>query len=88
MCSVTTVPHLIVPPHVELIGPEDTVLAATSTSLDISHTLDPVLASYAGDQYVCQTALEIESLDIFLESQSNVYTVNVQSKIILFIWLN
>ena len=81
VCSVTTVPHLIVPPRVELVGPGDTVLAATSTALNLSHTLDPVLASYAGHQYVCKAVLEIELLDISLQSQSNAYTLNVQSKI-------
>lgn len=77
---MTAVPHFIKLPHVELIGPGDIVLAATSTNLNLTHTIDTVLASYAGQQYVCKTVLEIDSVDIHLQSFSDAYTINVQSK--------
>ena len=77
-CSVTVVPHLTSTPRVELSGPEDVVLA-TGTNLTLTHTLDPVLVSSAGQQYVCKTELEIESLGVLQSSQST-YTITVQSK--------
>ena len=77
-CSVTVVPHLTSTPRVELSGPGDVVLA-TGTNLTLTHTLDPVLVSSAGQQYVCKTELEIESLGVLQTSQST-YTITVQSK--------
>ena len=81
-CTVTVVPHLIEQPHVELIGLGDTVLAASNTSLEISHTLDPVLTSYAGQDFVCKAVLDIQVVDIFFESQSNPLAFTVKSKYI------
>jgi hypothetical protein len=75
-CSVTVVPHLTSTPRVELSGPGDVVLA-TGTNLTLTHTLDPVLVSSAGQQYVCKTELEIESLGVLQTSQST-YTITVQ----------
>ena len=79
-CSVSVVPHLTTPPHVEMTGPGEVVLAS-GTGLSLTHTLDPVLASDAGQQYVCKTVLEIESLGVSLESQSAAYTLTVLSKL-------
>ena len=64
----------------ELIGPGDTVLATTDTSVTLSHTLDPVLVSNSGQQYVCRAVLEIEAVDIFLSSDTSPYALTVQSE--------
>ena len=78
-CSVSVVPHLVTTPHVELYGPGDVVLAS-DTTLSLNHTLDPVLVSNAGHQYVCEAVLVIESLGSSLTTQSTSYTLNVQSE--------
>lgn len=78
-CSVSVVPHLITTPRVELSGPGEVVLAS-DTGLSLTHTLDPVLASNAGQQYICKAVLEIESLGVPLMSQSTPYSLTVQSK--------
>ena len=79
-CSVTPAPYLTAIPvlQVELSGPGDVVLA-TGTNLTLTHTLDPVFVLSAGQQYVCKTELEIESLGVLQSSQST-YTITVQSK--------
>ena len=64
----------------ELIGPGDTVLATTGTSVTLSHTLDPVLVSYAG-LYFCKAVQEIEGLDEPLVSQSPNHTLTVLRKL-------
>ena len=79
-CEVTTVPHLTTTPHVELIGPGGIVLASTDTSLNLSHILDRVLASHAGQQYVCMATLDIDELGLYLRSQSTTNALTVQSK--------
>lgn len=78
-CSVTVVPHLTATPRVELSGPGDIVLAS-GTNLTLTHTLDPVLVSSAGQQYVCKATLEIQSLGVLQMSQSTTYTITVQSE--------
>ena len=78
-CSVTHVPHLIVAPRVELVGPEGTVVANT-TGFNVAHTLSPLMASQSGQAYYCQTQLQIEAIDVSRMSQSNTYTLNVLSK--------
>ena len=77
-CSLSVVPHLIAAPHAELLGPGGFVLAS-GTNLSLTHTLDPVRASNAG-QYVCRAALDIESVDVSLTSQSAIHTLTVQSE--------
>ena len=73
---MSAVPHLITAPHAELLGPGGFVLAS-GTNLSLTHTLDPVRASNAG-QYVCRAALDIESVDVSLSSQSAIHTLTVQ----------
>ena len=75
-CSVSVVPHFITP-RVELYGPGEVL--AIESSLRLTHTLDPVLASDAG-LYVCRTVLEVEGWNEPLVSESSVHTLTVQSK--------
>ena len=75
-CSVSVVPHFITP-RVELSGPGEVL--ANESSLSLTHTLDPVLASDAG-LYVCRAVLEIEGWNVPLVSESSVHTLTVQSK--------
>ena len=77
---MTVVPHLIATPRVELSGPGDVVLAS-STNLTLTHTLDPVLVSSAGQEYVCKATLAIPSLGVLQMSRSTTYTINVQSEL-------
>lgn len=80
-CCVTIAPDLIIElTNVELIGPQNTVLAATNTVLNLSHTLYPVLASYAGI-YFCKATVHVEGLNEPLMSQSNNHTLTVFSKL-------
>ena len=79
-CSVAATPHLDVTlTNVELIAPGDTLLETTTTSLNLTHTVDPVLASNAGI-YMCQAIVHIQGLDEPLISQSN-HTVTIFSKL-------
>ena len=71
--------HLIAPPQLELVGPNDTVLV-TGTGSNISVTLGPLLTSKGGQQYYCKATVAIESLGLSLSSESAPYTVTVQSK--------
>ena len=79
---MSVVPHLIIAPRVELSGPGEEVIAS-NTGLSLTHTLDFVLASDAGQQYVCNAVLEIESLGVRLMSQSAPYSLTVQSKYVI-----
>ena len=54
-CTVTNIPYLVVSPTMELIGPRKSVLA-TDISFTLSHTLDPVMTSHAG-QYTCRASV-------------------------------
>lgn len=76
---MSVVPHLIITPRVELSGPGE-VVVASDNGLSLTHTLGPVLASNAGQQYVCKAVLEIESLGVHLMSQSTPYSLTVHSK--------
>ena len=60
-CTVTDIPYLAVSPIVELIGPGDSVLA-TDMSLTVTHTLDPVKTSHAG-QYTCRTSISVDVIE-------------------------
>ena len=75
-CTVTDIPYLVVSPTVELIGPGDNVLA-TDMSLTVTHTLDPVMTSHAG-QYTCRASVMIASVSVDVSGQSN-STLTVQS---------
>ena len=57
-CRVTDIPYLTVSPSVELIRPEDSVLA-TNMGLTVTHTLDPVMTSHAG-QYTCKASVSVD----------------------------
>ena len=57
-CTVTDIPYLAVSPTVELIGPGDSVLA-TDMSFTVTHTLDPVMTSHAG-QYTCRASVGVD----------------------------
>ena len=86
-CSVTHVPHLIVAPQVELVGPEGTMVA-NRTGFNVAHTLSPLMASQSGQMYYCQTQLHIEAIDVSRMSQSNTYTLNILSKSFNITWLH
>lgn len=74
---MSAVPHLVTS-YVELSGPGMVVLA-NNTNISLTHTLDPVLSSNAG-QYICRAVLEIEVLNVPLALQSSVHTLAVRSK--------
>ena len=77
-CVATSTPYLAIQPTVELIGPGGSVLAATDMSLMVSHTLDPVMTSHAG-QYTCMASVMIASVGVDVSAQ-NSSTLTVQSK--------
>ena len=79
---MTVIPHITTTPFVELLGPNEVVLA-NSTHFTLTHTLDPVLAVDAG-LYFCKAVLEIEGLDMPLESQSLIHPLTVKGNVILF----
>ena len=76
-CTVTDIPYLVVSPTVELIGPGDSVLA-TDMSFTVTHTLDPVMTSHAG-QYTCRASAMITSVSVDVSGQSS-STLTVQSE--------
>ena len=78
-CTVTDIPYLAVSPTVELIGPENSVLA-TDMSFTLTHTLDPVMTSHAG-QYICRASDMIASVSVNVSDQ-NSSTLTVQSKLV------
>ena len=78
-CTVTDIPYLAVSPTVELIGPGDSVLA-TDISFTLTHTLDPVMTSHAG-QYICRASVMIASVSVNVSNQHN-STLTVQSKVV------
>lgn len=78
-CNVCVVSYLISQPHVELIGPEDVVLASGTTNGTLHYTLDPVKAWNTG-RYMCKAVLEIEQASVLLPFQSTTLFLTVQSK--------
>ena len=76
-CTVTDIPYLAVSPIVELIGPGDNMLA-TDISFTVTHTLDPVMTSHAG-QYICRASVMIASVSVDVSGQSS-FTLTLQSK--------
>ena len=81
-CTVTDIPYLAVSPTVELIGPGDSVLA-TDMSFTLTHTLDPVMTSHAG-QYTCRASVMIASVSVNVSGQSS-SILTVQRMFILLI---
>ena len=77
-CTVSDIPFLAVQPTVELTGPGGSVLATTDMSLMVTHTLDPVMTSHAG-QYTCKASVMIASVGVDVSGQSS-STLTVQSK--------
>ena len=75
-CIVTDIPYLTVSPTVELIGPGDSVLA-TDMSYTVTHTLDLVMTSHAG-QYTCRASVMIASVSVNVSGQSS-STLTVES---------
>ena len=75
-CTVTEIPHLAVQPTVELIGPGGSL--ATAVSLMVTHTVNPVRTSDAG-QYTCRASVNIPSASVDISGQSS-STLTVQSK--------
>ena len=76
---MTNVSHNNATPFVELLGPKEVVLA-NSTNFNLTHTLDFVLA-VDGGLYFCKAVLEIEGLDMPLESRSPIHPLNVFSNL-------
>ena len=74
-CSITGVPYNTTTPFVQLFGPE--AVLVNSTNFTLSHTLDTVLTKDAGP-YFCKAILEVEGLDVPLESQSITQYLAVQ----------
>ena len=74
---MASIPFLAVQPTVELVGPGDSVLAATDRGLTVTHTLDPVRTSHAG-QYTCRASVMIASVSVNVSGQSN-STLTVRS---------
>ena len=75
-CTVTEIPHLAVQPTVELMGPGGSV--ATAMGLMLTHTVDPVKTSDAG-QYTCRASVVIPSASVDVSDQSS-STLTVQSE--------
>ena len=75
-CTVADIPYLAASPTVELIGLGNSVLA-TDMSFTLTHTLDPVMTSHAG-QYTCRASVMIASVSVDVSSQSS-STLTVQS---------
>ena len=75
-CTVTEIPHLAVQPTVELIGPGGSL--ATAVGLMLTHTVDPVKTSDAG-QYTCMASVVIPSASVDVSGQSS-STLTVQSE--------
>ena len=83
-CTVTDIPYLAVSPTVELIGPGDSVLV-TDISFTVTHTLDPVMTSHAG-QYICRASVMIASVSVDVSGQSS-SILTVQSMSLLYLQL-
>ena len=75
---MTDNPYRDVMPTVELIGPGNTVLA-TDTSFTVTHTLDPVMTSHAG-QYTCRASVVVASVRVHVGDHSS-SNLTVQSKL-------
>ena len=75
-CTVTEIPRLAVQPTVELIGPGGSL--ATAVGLMVTHTVDPVRTSDAG-QYTCRASVNISSASVDVSGQSS-STLTVESK--------
>ena len=82
-CMVTTVAPMLAlltpQSHVELLKKGEVLPVATSQSLNLSHTLSPVLASHAG-RYYCRSVLVVEGLDEPL-SHNATHVLTVTSKL-------
>ena len=79
-CTVTEIPHLAARPTVELIGPGSSSVVATVMGLMVTHTVDPVRTSNAG-QYTCRASVDIPSVSVDVSGQSS-STLTVQSKFV------
>ena len=77
-CTVTEIPHLAVQPTVELIGPASSNMVATVVGLMVTHIVDPVRTSDAG-QYRCRASVDIPSASVDISAHSS-STLTVQSK--------
>jgi hypothetical protein len=56
------------------------LVLVSGTGFSISDAISPLVSSLAGQQFSCMAVLEIESIDVSLTAQSDVFTVSVQSK--------
>ena len=79
-CTVTEIPHLAVRPTVELMGPGSSSVVATVMGLMLTHTVDPVRTSDAG-QYTCRASVDIPSASVDISGHSS-STLTVQSKFV------
>ena len=77
-CTVTEIPHLAVQPTVELIGPGSSNMVSTVVGLMVTHIVDPVRTSDAG-QYRCRALVDIPSASVDISAHSS-STLTVQSK--------
>ena len=77
-CTVTEIPHLAVQPTVELIGPGSSSVVATVIGLMVTHIVDPVRTSDAG-QYTCRASVDIPSVSVDISGHSS-STLTVQGK--------
>ena len=75
---MTEISHLAVRLTVELIGPGSNNVVATVVGLMVTHIVDPVRTSDAG-QYTCRALVDISSASVDISGHSS-STLTVQSK--------
>jgi len=76
-CNVSVVPFLTVAPTLQWVAPSNSEVASGS-STSLTHTLDPVRTSDAG-QYTCRATVDIPSVNVYVSGQSST-TLTVQSE--------
>ena len=81
-CIMTGISYLAVPPTLELRRAGG-IMLATNVGFSVTHTLDPVMTSHAG-QYTCRVSVVIASISVNVSDQRN-STVSIYSKFTLTI---
>ena len=76
-CTVSVVPFLTIAPTLQWVAPSNSKVASGSGP-SLTHTLDPVRTSDAG-QYTCRATVDISSVGVSVSSQCST-TLTVQSE--------
>ena len=76
-CNVSVVPFLTVAPTIQWVAPNNSEIASGSGP-SLTHTLDPVSTSNAG-QYMCKATADLPSVNESTSANSNT-TLTVQSE--------